>query len=218
MQLVKLAKWLPVLICLAYVVLASLYSLLIPLYEPQDESYHFAFAQWVGQTGQLPVQNPSIRQPWKQEGSQAPLYYLMAALIVRIVPGADEPYVLSGNPHAVVGVRDRGLTTISSHTAASCFLARAGVMHLIRLVGVALGAWTVWLIYLSARLAVPNLPLIAPLAMAFTAFSPMFLMQTASINNDALVAALSATATWLILLIWQRGLTWRRSGRWPSLA
>ncbi len=208
----RLVKRLPAIICIVYVFLASLYSVLIPLYEPQDENYHFAFAQWVRQTGQLPVQDPSVKQPWKQEGSQAPLYYVLAALIVRIVPGAEQPYVLNGNPHAVVGIRDSPANhNIFTHTAAEVFPWRGPVLaiHLIRLMGVVFGALTVWFIYLSARLAVPEVPAISPLAMAFAAFNPMFLMQMACVNNDSLVTVLGAAATWLILLIWRRGFTWK---------
>ncbi len=203
---------LSIVICIVYVVLAVLYSIWIPLSEPQDENYHYAFAQWIAETNQLPVQNPSIRQPWNQEGSQAPLYYVIASFIVRIVPGADAPYTSTSNPHAVVGIPDsRANHNVFVHTAAELFPWRGPVlaMHLIRLLGVFFGLITLIFIYLSARLAVPNVPVIAPLATAFTAFNPMFLMQMACVNNDSLVAALGAVSIWLVLLLWRRGLNWK---------
>src|SRR3954452_9547570 len=100
-----LTRKLPLLICLLYIVVAALYSILIPLYEPQDEDYHFAFIQHVMLTGELPVQDPAIKQPWKQEGSQAPLYYWLGSAVARLVPGSGKPYELALNPHTVVGVR-----------------------------------------------------------------------------------------------------------------
>jgi hypothetical protein len=102
----RLLRRLPAVICLTYIVLAIIYSIAVPVYEPPDENYHFAFIQHLMHTGDLPVQNPSIKQPWNQEGSQAPLYYVMASLLARIVPGAAEPFALAPNPHAIIGVRD----------------------------------------------------------------------------------------------------------------
>src|SRR5262245_25777346 len=206
---------LPTVICLAYVVLAAIYSVAVPIYEPPDESYHFAFVQHLIRTGELPVQNPAIKQPWNQEGSQAPLYYVMASLLARIVPGADEPFVLAANPHAIIGIRDAHSNhNLWTPTREEAFPWRGPVLaiHLIRLMGVALGAWTVYAVYRAARLAVPGTPVIAALAMAFTAFNVMFLVQSTSINNDIMVAATAATASYLILLILQCGFTWRRVG------
>src|SRR5438477_225671 len=102
----RLLRYLPITICLAYILLATIYSIAVPIYEPPDERYHFAFVQYLIQTGELPVQDPSIKQPWNQEGSQAPLYYVAASLLARFVPGSAEPFVLIVNPHAIIGVRD----------------------------------------------------------------------------------------------------------------
>jgi hypothetical protein len=209
----RFVRRLPIVICFVYILLATIYSVVVPVYEPPDESYHFAFVQHLIRTGALPVQNPSIKQPWNQEGSQAPLYYVTASLLARFVPGADEPYLLGPNPHAIVGVRDaRTNHNLWTHTRAEEYPWRGPVlaMHLIRLLGVIFGAWTVYAVYRTARLAAPDMLALAPMAMAFTAFNAMFLVQSISINNDSLVAALGATASWLSLRVLRCGFTWRR--------
>ncbi len=211
----RLLRRLPTVVCLVYVLLAAIYSIAIPVYEPQDERYHFAFIQHLLTTGELPVQNPAIKQPWNQEGSQAPLYYVLASLVARIVPGADEPFVLAVNPHAIFGVREaRSNHNLWTPGRDESFPWRGPVLaiHLIRLMGVALGAWTVYAVYRTARLALPGIPVIAVMAMAFTAFNVMFIVQSISVNNDVMVAATGATASWLIMLILQCGFTWRRVG------
>jgi hypothetical protein len=210
----------PVIICAIYVVLASIYTLATPIYEPLDEDYHFAYIQHIAKTGQLPVQNPSIKQPWNQEGSQAPLYYAGMALVVKLVPGADQPYELGHNPHAIIGVRDATTNhNRFTHTAAERFPWQGPILaiYLIRLFGVAIGAWTVYAVYRAALLAVPDNPTVALIAMAFTAFNIMFLAQTGIVNNDILVAALGATASWQIMAIWRdkAQFVWQR---WAFLA
>jgi hypothetical protein len=203
-----------------YVILASIYALATPIYEPLDEDYHFAYIQHIAKTGQLPVQNPSVKQPWNQEGSQAPLYYALMAIAVKLVPGADQPYELAHNPHAIIGVRNATTNhNRFTHTAAERFPWRGPVLaiFLIRLIGVAIGAWAVYAVYRAVLPAMPDLPSIALIAMGFTAFNVMFLAQTGIVNNDILVAALGATASWQIMAIWQTKseFVWRR---WAFLA
>lgn len=187
---------------IAYAVLAVLYSVVTPIFEAPDENYHFGMIQHIAETGQLPVQDMQHRTPWMQEGSQPPLYYLLSAPLAAVIPDAlNVPYPLDRNPHAQIGI---GLARINRnvfiHTRAESFPWR-GVplaVHLIRLLSVAFGAWTIFCIAQTAHFVLLNNTL-ALIAAAFVAFNPMFLFIHASINNDTLVTALSATALWLIM-------------------
>ncbi len=187
-----------------YFTLAILYSVATPIFEAPDENYHFAVIQHIARTGWLPVQDPSVKTPYFQEGSQPPLYYLLTAPILAFVPGAaQELYPLEKNPHAQIGI---GLARINRnfflHSPAESFPWR-GVplaVHLIRLISVALGAWTVFCTYRIARCVLPDLPIIPLAAALFVAFNPMFLFIRGSINNDTLVTVLSASALWLLVM------------------
>ena len=64
----------------AYVVLATIYSVVTPIFEASDELWHYPMVQYLATHGlQLPPQDPGVATAWRQEGSQPPLYYLMAA-------------------------------------------------------------------------------------------------------------------------------------------
>jgi hypothetical protein len=200
------------LIGLAYMVLACAYLLAAPMYEAPDESYHFAFAARLAQSWELPVQDPAVITPWFQEGSQPPLYYYLASLVIRLSGAPAEPYLLPENPHAAIGL---GLATINNNFylrgPAEAFPWRGSVLafYLVRIMSIGLGAWTLLALYRGVRLAVPGRPRVALVALGITAFNPMFLFMTASVNNDNLVTALAASGLWLMLLILTRGLAGR---------
>ncbi|HOK47378.1 MAG TPA: hypothetical protein PLK67_15660, partial [Bryobacteraceae bacterium] len=59
------------------------YSAATPLFEASDELWHYPFVQHLATGGSLPVQHAGQTDadaPWRQEGSQPPLYYAIAAL------------------------------------------------------------------------------------------------------------------------------------------
>ncbi|MCC7210183.1 MAG: DUF2142 domain-containing protein, partial [Anaerolineae bacterium] len=199
------------LIILAYVALAVGYALATPMYEAPDESYHFAFAQRLAQSWELPVQDPERVTPWYQEGSQPPLYYYLASLLVRLTGAPTEPFVLPTNPHAAVGI---GVTSLNNnfylHSPADAFPGEGAVraFYLVRGLSITLGAVTLAAIYRTARLALSGGrgAHVALLALAVVAFNPMFLFIHASVNNDTLVTALSALGLTLIVRIQRDGL------------
>jgi hypothetical protein len=203
----------PAVILILYVVLAALYSAVVPMFESPDENFHFAYIQRIVHFGDLPYQDPAVRQPWNQEGSQPPLYYLAASLVARFIPADYVPEPLKINPHARVGI---GVTAVNNnfflHTDYDAFPWRGIPLrfHLVRLFSVALGAVTLYGVYRTARLAVPACPGVARLALAFTAFNPMFLFMNGSVNNDSMVTLLAVVSMWLMLAIIQEGFTIRR--------
>src|SRR5436305_4994226 len=65
----------------AYLGLALWYGIVTPILEPYDEPKHFGFVLSLALDHGLPVQDPSQFQPWGNEGSQPPLYYLLASAL-----------------------------------------------------------------------------------------------------------------------------------------
>jgi hypothetical protein len=64
--------------------LFALYSVATPLFEASDELWHYPMVWHFATGGGLPIQRASQRDdeaPWRQEGSQPPLYYWIAAAL-----------------------------------------------------------------------------------------------------------------------------------------
>src|SRR5262245_52615849 len=101
----KLQRRLLYLILLAYVLLATLYSIVTPLFEVSDELWHYPMVKYLADNGlQLPPQDPANPGPWRQEGSQPPLYYMLSAILTAGVDTSDMDLVRRINPHADIGV------------------------------------------------------------------------------------------------------------------
>ena len=132
----------------AYLVLATLYSAVTPIFEASDELWHYPMVQYLSTHGlALPVQDPAVTTAWRQEGSQPPLYYLVAAAITSPIDTSDMDAIRQQNPHADIGViRPDGNTNMIVHRAnleAFPWRGTALAVHIARLFSVALGLGTV---------------------------------------------------------------------------
>jgi len=183
------------LILSAYLLFAALYGVVTPLFEASDELWHYPMVQYIAAHGfALPVQRAGVETAWRQEGSQPPLYYMLAAALTAWLDTSDLPQIRYINPHADIGVvvPDRNVN-MTVHTAArrAPFSGAALAVYLSRGLSIALGALTVWLTYLLARELFPKHERVALLAMALVALNPMFLFISASVNNDNLSTMLA---------------------------
>ncbi len=212
-----LVKRQPVLIvAVAFVLLASTYSLVNPLFESPDELWHFQFITHLARGGGLPVQvsTPEANVA-HQEGSQPPLYYLLGAAITvvsRAMLGIDEtqpPFFL--NP-LTVGQADTEERAVVLHLPDEGPPYRDAVLlaHLLRLFSVALGLGTVLATYYVGIELLRRRDL-AVLAAAFAASIPAFAFLSASINNDNLVTLVSSLALWQTLVVLRMGPSLRRT-------
>lgn len=209
----KLAERLMLMMLVAFVLLSATYSVINPVFEAPDEVYHYPYIKHVADGRGLPVQDPEHPDLWEQEGSQPPLYYLAAALLTHWVDTDDIAEVRRLNPHATIGIplaRDNKNMVVHSDEPEWPWRGTVLALHLARLLSVALGSGTLWLVgRLALRLA-PRRPSVAVVAMLLTGLNPMFLFISASANNDNMVSLL-ATATLLLLVsIVQQGVRSRR--------
>jgi hypothetical protein len=175
----------------AFVVLATWYSLTIPLGEAPDEVPHFTYIRYLAGHGRLPTTTE------EHEAFQPPLYYLAATAVTFWIQ--DEP----GAPFAVRANADYDVNdpiapkNLLLHTGYEAWPYRGWVLawHLVRLLSILLGAVTVWAVYQLGRTLLVG-PAI-PLAMAaLTAFTPQFLFMSAVANNDNAATAFSALILW----------------------
>ncbi len=194
-------------ILVAFVVLGSLYSLVTPIFEASDERWHYPVVDYIAHHFDLPVQDPDHPAAWHQEGSQPPLYYMLASVVTLGVGAGDLAEWQQPNPHAIVGLPlEVGNKNMMIHSARENWPwhGTALAVHLIRLLSVLLGAATVWLTWSIAELVCPNVAWVPVLAAALTAFNPMFIFISASVNNDNLAAPLAAAIILLLLRISRR--------------
>ncbi|TEU16308.1 MAG: hypothetical protein E3J21_10930 [Anaerolineales bacterium] len=207
------------LILISFIILGTVYSVVTPLFEASDELWHYPFVQHLADGGGLPVQDPRIEQPWRQEGSQPPLYYALGALATFWIDTSNLTEVRWLNPHADIGVETAdGNLNMVVHSERESFPYRgtALAVHIVRFLSVLMGAGTVLCTYLIALEVFPEQKTLAAGAAAFNAFVPMFPFISGSVNNDNLtILFCSLTLLLLIRLVRSRAAFHSRRSR-PS--
>ncbi len=195
-----------------YVLLGLVYARATPPFEASDELWHFGVVQHLAETGELPIQVPGTPTLWEQEGSQPPLYYLIAALIARPLDRTDFEEATTPNPHAIPGnPANVGNKNLVLHPAPDPFPLQgtALAVFVLRVWGILLGGITVYGVYrVTMEIAGARVGLFAA---GLTAFNPMFLFISASVNNDTLVTALNSLILWQMVTLLRTGFTARRS-------
>lgn len=200
-----------------FVLLAVVYSLVVPPFETPDEIWHFAFIQHVASGQGLPVSEPNTQALWRQQGVQPPVYYLAAAALTAWIDQSDFPAIYArANPHAAIGQpgapinrnylihhRDEGWPWRGSILA----------LHLSRFFSILLGALTVWAVYHTVALLLGERA--GLLGAALIAFIPQFIFISAAASNDNAINATAALAIWLLvgLVVTPPG---PQPARWPA--
>ncbi|MCC6170235.1 MAG: hypothetical protein IT329_23655 [Caldilineaceae bacterium] len=191
----------PIRILLAiFALLAATYSVITPPFETPDEIWHYAVIQQIAGGQGLPVSGPNTDAAWQQEGTQGPLYYLLAASATVWIDQSDFPAIYArANPHAAPGRPDTLINrNIQIHHAGEQWPWRGPflALHLARFVSVALGMVTVWAVYRTITLILgPGWGLTAAAAIAFI---PQFLFISAAASNDNAVSAFAGLTLWQV--------------------
>lgn len=187
-----------------YTVLAFLYLRATPPMEASDEGGHMAFIYYLQQHRALPVSRLEGPHPIRtQEFTQPPLYYLLGALLASPIDTTGYERHYRQRPGAPVGRADLPgpKNAFIPHGRTRYPYARPiRALMLVRLFSLLLGAGTVLSIGMSVRALTPDRPENGWWAAALTAFNPMFLFISSSVNNDNLSTFLvTAAMTWIIL-------------------
>jgi len=182
-------------VLLAFCALAVGYARAVPPGEAPDEPSHVQYVMFLRERGRLPV-IPTGGRPDMPQAKHPPLYYLFGAALAAGAPLEQVGFV--DNPHfsfripaddalpAFVHPRD-GVTSAEG---------RAALLRL-RLASLLAGLITVAATWGIARTAWPNAPEMALASAAVAAFTPGFLLASATFNNDALAIAWAATSLFL---------------------
>ncbi len=207
-----------VLVVLSFLLFTS-YSLATPLFEASDELWHYPFVQRLATGGGLPVQRPGqtdAEAPWRQEGSQPPLYYGIAALFSAPFDSSNWPELRRLNPHADMGVptRDGNNNAILLAPADAFPWTRAALaVRAARFASILLSTATVVFAYLAASEVFREASSARRLmVMIFVACVPMFAYISGSINNDNAAVTFSSAGLWWALRLIRLGKWDARSG------
>lgn len=197
----------PVFLLTAFLVLGGLYGITTPLFEAPDEQWHFAFVQHLAQGKGLPEQTVPLPHLARQEASQPPLYYALAAALTFWIDTSDYPANVWENPHYgydVPGVVNDN-KNLFIHTAQENFPYRntALAMHLARLLSLCMGALAVYFTYSLARILPPLQDFTRHVggeivAASIIAFTPQFLFISSAVSNDSTIVAMCVFALFLL--------------------
>ncbi len=192
-------------------VLFNIYSIATPLFEASDELWHYPLVQYLAAGNGLPIQRQDQSDddaPWRQEGSQPPLYYALAALITAPLDSSNWREIRRLNPHSDGGVPTHdGNANAILHTPAEKFpwTGAALAAHVARFVSIALSTLTVFFAYLVGRELYPNDLSLRLGTLICTAFVPMFAFISGSINNDSAAVLFCTIGTWRALRVIRQG-------------
>ena len=188
---------LPILL-IAFVALAVIYSVTIPLGEAADEVTHFAYVQFLAAHQQLPSSVGAVAG----ESQQPPLYYLVGAITTSWISRQDSQVI--ANPDFVPF--NPQIPNLLLHTRREAFPYRGDALawHLIRLLSILMGAVTIWSTWRLAQLLFPGDDWIALGAATCVAFLPGFLLISSVVNNDNLVVMLMSLSMLQVLYMTQR--------------
>lgn len=174
-------------ILVVFVLLGAAYAWLVPVGEAPDEPAHLAYVEHVLREGELPPPDPGAG-PLAYESFQPPLDYVVSAGLLGVVHGRPVSYPFVANPG------------LDFHQAGSrAFLPQSGAesaaraVRLLRLARLFWGALTALFVFQTVRLLSSSPEQAACVAAPFV-FCPQLLFNSATVNNDTAVTALSSAA------------------------
>jgi hypothetical protein len=208
---------------------AAAWSLVTPSFNAPDESEHFAYGQYLAETGRAPS---GSRSPYSsdeqtaldalrlststEKGDGKPPWLpaeqaAWAANRAHVPPGASAPPRDDGGGLATATATHSplyyALLVPAYHAAGGHSIwVRLWAM---RLVSALLGAVAAACAVLVVRELVPRRPLLAVAAGLLVAFQPMFSFMSGAVNNDSGVNAAAAVLIYLLVRGLTRGLTVR---------
>jgi len=191
-----------ILLSLLFFLTATAYSLFIPIFEASDETLHYPYVKHLADGQGLPVAGRD--RLLKQEATQGPLFYALAALATFWLETDDLESLLDYNPHwpdtTVRPLHDN--QNLIAHGPADRFpyQGAARAVHLARIVSVLFGTLAVGCTVLIAAALFPGRLWLALGAGGLVAFNPQFIRTSATVSNDAASTGLVAL---LVFLAWR---------------
>jgi 4-amino-4-deoxy-L-arabinose transferase-like glycosyltransferase len=206
---------------------AASWALITPAFNTPDEPEHFAYAQYLAETGHAPARAPDSRPPYSTDQTLAldavdvysqislpdgrpPWLALQQSQWQQrraAVPHPDNNgggITTAGSPHqpAYYALLAPAYLAVSSQSPFSQLTA-------MRLVSALLGAIVAFCAFAIVRELLPRQPVAALAAGLLVAFHPMFGFISGAVNNDSGINAAGALVLYMLIRGLRRGLSWR---------
>lgn len=215
-------NWRVIIIIVLFVAISLAYSIIIPVFNAPDEPFHFEYIRYLAKTKSLPNQARE-KEAISTEGFNPPLYYFINAIFLNlfskdnasdirinnfkdiarfyrnpssrfrqeIYPPLNPNYVKWGRG------RDKNMFLVTEEDRFP-FSGSIAVIHLLRIIAILFGAFTVFFTFKTAQLLLPQNEDMAIIAVSLCALIPQFNFLSGSLNNDNLVILFSALSIWLL--------------------
>jgi hypothetical protein len=171
-----------------------------PIFEAPDEQHHFHTSKYIADTGTLPFAD--INTLPRQAAAQSPLYYVVAAVVLKLSDLDTKPTTLIDNPFVEIPSMNATANVnafVHSHGERWPWRDLSLAVHLVRFLSAAAGLVTLLSIYGTAILLWPAIPLIAICATGLVAFLPQFGFLHGAITNDTFLIASCSFALYLFV-------------------
>ncbi len=177
---------------LAYLLIASVYSFSVPLFEAPDEPSHLSYVNFVASKHMLPNLSTGDVMGIPDEAFQAPLFYVIAGGVLNLLGRSEVNPRIERNPE-FSWVHPSTPPNMFLHSPRETVQPDSFAVHLLRLISVLAGVTIVYLTYkLSLEIRLTSFQ--ALLAAGINAFIPQFTFLTGSVSNDSLSWAMSSLA------------------------
>ena len=198
-------------IVVVYFVLGALYLTTTPVFEKQDEEWHFAYTAYLIDHHALPpLDDNTEANPAEQIAGHPPLYYFLASRLLVLTGLDQERPRLKRNPfwaYPALGTVNDNKNRFT-HPPNELLLQENRSFYLLRLFSLLLGVGAVIGAYaIASTLAYP--PWVGLTAAAGVAIMPEYLFIASSVSNDALMASLSTLAILILILAIRPGAKWQ---------
>ncbi len=196
-----------------FLILAVMYGVAIPIFEASDEIWHYPYVKQLADGRGLPIAGQDVLP--RQEATQGPVYYFLAAAATFWINSDDLPQRLEKNPHWLdtsprVTINDNQNMVVHAPDERFPFSGTAQAVHIARLVSAVMGALAVWSTVRIAAMLFPREAWLPPIAGVLIAFNPQFIRTSATVSNDSTVVAIVALSVWLALK-WSQPLPGRKA-------
>ncbi len=184
-------RWLLLGLVIVYILVAGVYSAVIPVFEGFDAQAHFAAVQYFRSERAIPELTPATVARSYELIPHPPLYYVLSALAAAPWPLEEASAVAKASVNAYFDKSLSARESITLPARAWQDLAPAWTARYVSTLGGLIVLLCTW--WMARRLA-PRAPTFALAAAAIAAFNPQFLFTAVTISNDAWSAATAALA------------------------
>lgn len=191
------------LLLVVYVALAVAFAEVMPFNKGPDEGINLDYILFIANKGRLPVTYQE-RDEIGPKANWPALYHLGVAGLTGLarveVEGPPSIKIFWDSfRYRVIDINDAHPWYILSEDQTWPYFGRMMTLHLGRWLSIGFSAITILLVYLIMLEIMPHARHLALLGAAMLAFIPQFIFVGSALNEDALVAALSALYFWLLI-------------------